>query len=168
MHFALSSQTKDALRDPKTKEHCKPRVYVLGPDRLKDCLNRCSENNRDAKENWGKYIEKHPSFKYGEDRADEWEFAYLPAGETEAGEKSHELCQQQPITYYCARKIWVSRIRGESVWDIARNFRLPLTSVTEIIRSMVTVKGFVRLFVWPSTQLRRVATCEKRKNETTS
>jgi FRG domain len=30
LHFALSSKTKDALRDLKTKEHCKPRVYVLG------------------------------------------------------------------------------------------------------------------------------------------
>ena len=31
LHFALNSKTKDALRDPKAKEHCKPRVYVLGP-----------------------------------------------------------------------------------------------------------------------------------------
>ena len=86
LHFALSGKTKDALRDPKTKEHCKPRVYVLGPDRLKDCLNRSSENNRHAKENWEKYIEKHPSFKYGEDRADEWEFAYLRADKEEREE----------------------------------------------------------------------------------
>src|SRR6266481_7004352 len=62
LHFALSGKTKDALRNPKTKEHCKPRVYALGPDRLKDCLNRSSENNRHAKENWEKYIEKHLSF----------------------------------------------------------------------------------------------------------
>jgi hypothetical protein len=58
----------------------------LAPDRLKDCLNRSSENNRHAKDNWEKYIEKHPSFKYGEDRADEWEFAYLPADKEEREE----------------------------------------------------------------------------------
>ena len=86
LHFALNSKTKDALRDPKAKEHCKPRVYLLGPDRLKDCLNRCSEENRLAKERWGKYVEKHPSFKYGEDREDEWEFAYLPADKEEREE----------------------------------------------------------------------------------
>jgi hypothetical protein len=39
LHFALNRKTRDALRDPKTKEYCKPRVYVLGPDRLKDYLN---------------------------------------------------------------------------------------------------------------------------------
>ncbi len=61
---------------------------MLGPDRLKDCLNRSSENNRDAKENWEKYIGKHLSFTYGEDRADEWEFAYLPADKEEREELS--------------------------------------------------------------------------------
>jgi len=86
LHFALNSKTKDALRDPRAKEHCKPRVYVLGPDRLKDCLNRCSEDNRLAKERWGKYVEKHPSFKYSEDNEDEWEFAYLPADKEEREE----------------------------------------------------------------------------------
>jgi hypothetical protein len=83
LHFALNTKTKDALRDKKTKERCKPRVFVLGPDRLKDCLKRSSENDRHAKENWEKYLEKHPSFKYGEDREDEWEFAYLPADKKE-------------------------------------------------------------------------------------
>jgi hypothetical protein len=61
-------------------------TVVLGPDRLKDCLNRCSENNRHAKEHWGQYVGKHPSFKYGEDRGDEWEFAYLPADKEEREE----------------------------------------------------------------------------------
>ena len=60
LHFALSGKTKDALRDPKTKEHCKPRVYVLGPDRLKDCLNRSSENSRHAKGELGKVYRKTP------------------------------------------------------------------------------------------------------------
>jgi hypothetical protein len=49
-------------------------------------LNRCSENHRHAKENWEKYIDKHPSFKYGEDREDEWEYAYLPADKEEREE----------------------------------------------------------------------------------
>ena len=79
VHFALNSKTRDALRDSKTRERCKPRVYALAWDRLKDCLNVCSENNRQAKENWKKYIENHPFFKYGEDSEDEWEYAYLPA-----------------------------------------------------------------------------------------
>jgi hypothetical protein len=86
LHFALNRKTRDALRDPKTKEYCKPHVYVLGPDRLKDYLNRCSENNRDEKENWITYVEEHPSFKYREARQEEWEFAYLPADKEEREE----------------------------------------------------------------------------------
>jgi len=86
LHFALSNKTKDVLRDQGTKQRCEPRVYVLGPDRLKDCLNRSSENGRHARENWGKYVEKHPSFKYGRDREEEWEYAYLPADKEEREE----------------------------------------------------------------------------------
>jgi hypothetical protein len=66
LHFALSNKTKDALRDQGTKQRCEPRVYVLGPERLKDCLNRSSENGRHARENWGKYVEKHRPLNTGE------------------------------------------------------------------------------------------------------
>jgi hypothetical protein len=86
LHFALHTKTTDALRDEETKKRCKPRVYVLGPDRLKKCLDRLFEENRQAKENWKKFVEKHPSFRYGEDREEEWEFAYVPADKEEREE----------------------------------------------------------------------------------
>ena len=81
LHFALSNRTRDVMRAEES--HGVPRVYVLGPDRLKSCLDDFTENARHEKENWKKYVEAHPSFKYSEDREEEWEFAYLPADKKE-------------------------------------------------------------------------------------
>jgi hypothetical protein len=123
LHFALSSKTKDALRDQETKERCKPRVYVLGPDRLKDCLNRSSENNLHAKENWAKHIKKHPSFKYGEDKADEWEFAYLP-GDTKKNARSCRF-QNGPWSWIFRISRVASRPSGA---DLSCSGRIPFGS----------------------------------------
>jgi hypothetical protein len=82
LHFALRNKTKDALRNDATKEHCKPRVYVLGPDRLNDRLKNSSEIDH-AKKHWRSFVETHPSFKY---REVEWEYAYLPSNEDERKE----------------------------------------------------------------------------------
>ena len=83
MHFARAAKQKMRCGTRKLKITASHASTCWAQTDLKNCLNRSSENNRHAKENWEKYIEKHPSFKYGEDRADEWEFAYLPADKKE-------------------------------------------------------------------------------------
>lgn len=86
LHFALRDRTKDNIRANKEGQRPEPRVYVLGPDRLKDALDHVTENYRHEKENWKRYIENHPYYLHGEDSGDAWEVAYIPADEDERKE----------------------------------------------------------------------------------
>jgi FRG domain len=85
LHFTLKEKTRDAMSrvKPDGQEQQVPRVYVLDPDRLKNALRRATDDYRHEKENWERYVEKHPYFTHGEDSGEAWELAYIPGDTTE-------------------------------------------------------------------------------------